>query len=109
MSIIEKSQEAIRKILGDKNKPEQYANYLKTIDRLAKVRARLPGRIPGTISNYTSGKIPGTISNYTSGKIGTVGRNVTNTGVSMSRILQSYQDRALRIAQAKYYQKQAKA
>ena len=97
MSIIEKSQEAIRKILGDKNKPEQYANYLKTIDRLAKVRARLPGRIPGTISNYTSGKI------------GTVGRNVTNTGVSMSRILQSYQDRALRIAQAKYYQKQAKA
>tara|TARA_R110000823_G_scaffold44961_3_gene116109 strand:+ start:207 stop:500 length:294 start_codon:yes stop_codon:yes gene_type:complete len=97
MSIIEKSQEAIRKILGDKNKPEQYANYLKTIDRLAKVRARLPGRIPGTISNYTSGKIS------------TVGRNVTNTGVSMSRILQSYQDRALRIAQAKYYQKQAKA
>ena len=96
MSIIEKSQEAIRKILGDKNKPEQYANYLKTIDRLAKVRARLPGRIPGTISNYTSGKIS------------TVGRNVTNTGVSMSRILQSYQDRALRIAQAKYYQKQAK-
>ena len=72
MSIIEKSQEAIRKILGDKNKPEQYANYLKTIDRLAKVRARLPGRI------------------------------------SMSRILQSYQDRALRIAQAKYYQRQAK-
>ena len=59
MSIIEKSQEAIRKILGDKNKPEQYANYLKT-------------------------------------------------GVSMSRILQSYQDRALRIAQAKYYQRQAK-
>ena len=96
MSIIEKSQEAIRKILDDKNRPEQYANYLKTIDRLAKVRARLPGRIPGTISNYTSGKIS------------TVGRNVTNTGVSMSRILQSYQDRALRIAQAKYYQRQAK-
>ena len=96
MSITKKSQEAIRKILKIEDKPQQYANYLKTIDRLAKVRARLPGRIPGTISNYTSGKIS------------TVGRNVTNTGVSMSRILQSYQDRALRIAQAKYYQRQAK-
>jgi len=97
MSLTKKSQEAIEKILKIEDKPEQYANYLRTIDRLAKVRARLPGRISGTISNYTSGKI------------GTVGRNVTNTGVSMSRILQSYQDRALRIAQAKYYQKQAKA
>jgi hypothetical protein len=96
MSIIKKSREAIKEILGTKERSDQYANYLTTIDRLAKVRANLPGRIVGTISNYTSGKI------------GTVGRNVTNTGVSMSRILQSYQDRALRIAQAKYYQRQAR-
>ena len=96
MSVIEKSREAITKILGVKKRSDQYANYLATIDRLAKVRANLPGRISGTTSNYTSGKI------------GTVGRNVSNTSVSMSRILQTYQDRALRIAQAKYYQKQAK-
>jgi len=97
MSVIEKSREAIKEILGVKKRSDQYANYLATIDRLAKVRANLPGRIPGTISNYASAKI------------GSVGRNVPNTSVSMSRILQTYQDRALRIAQAKYYQKQAKA
>ena len=96
MSVIEKSREAIKEILGAKKRSDQYANYLATIDRLAKVRANLPGRIAGTISNYASAKI------------GSVGRNVPNTGVSMSRILQTYQDRALRIAQAKYYQKQAK-
>ena len=95
MSIIEKSREAIKKILEEK-RSDQYANYLSTIDRLAKVRANLPGRITGTISNYASAKI------------GSVGQNVPNTGVSMSRILQTYQDRALRIAQAKYYQRQAK-
>jgi len=95
MSIIEKSREAIKKILEEK-RSDQYANYLSTIDRLAKVRANLPGRITGTISNYASAKI------------GSVGRNVPNTGVSMSRILETYQDRALRIAQAKYYQRQAK-
>jgi len=97
MSLIEKSRKAVKEILKEKTRADQYANYLTTIDRFAKIRANLPGRIPGTISNYTSGKI------------GTVGRNVSNTSVSMSRILQTYQDRALRIAQAKYYQKQAKA
>ena len=97
MSVIEKSRKAIKEILEVKKRSDQYANYLATIDRLAKVRANLPGRISRTTSNYASAKI------------GSVGRNVPNTSVSMSRILEQYQDRALRIAQAKYYQKQAKA
>ena len=39
MSVIEKSRKAIKEILEVKKRSDQYANYLATIDRLAKVRA----------------------------------------------------------------------
>jgi len=54
MSLIEKSRKAVKEILKEKTRADQYANYLTTIDRFAKIRANLPGRIPGTISNYTA-------------------------------------------------------
>ena len=63
MSVIEKSRKAIKEILGVKKRSDQYANYLATIDRLAKVRANLPGRISRTTSNYASAKI-GSVGMY---------------------------------------------
>ena len=48
----------------------------------------------------------GTNTGSPTGAISTVGRNVQNTAVSFSRTLDEYRARALRLAQAKYYQKQ---
>jgi hypothetical protein len=99
--IIARGKRATKAMLGIKNgkvdRGAQFANYLKMIDRLSKKRVNLAR---GFVAD------PGEKLTATSGQVGTVGRNVAGTSVSMSRILDEYHDRALRLAQAKYYQKQ---
>ena len=74
---------------------KQFANYMATIDRLRKNKVRLSGqfRLGTTTASPTR-------------TISTVGRNVPNTAMSFSKTLDEYRARALRLAQAKYYQKQ---
>jgi hypothetical protein len=100
-TVLERGKRATKAILGITNgkvdRGAQFRNYLAMIDRLSKKRV-----------NLTRGFVadPGEKLTATSGQVGTVGRNVAGTSVSMSRILDEYHDRALRLAQAKYYQKQ---
>ena len=100
-TIIERGKRATKAMLGLTNgkvdRGAQFANYLAMIDRLSKKRVNLAR---GFVAD------PGEKLTATSGQVGTVGRNVAGTSVSMSRILDEYHDRALRLAQAKYYQKQ---
>ena len=101
MSIIDRGKRATKAMLGLTNgkvdRGAQFRNYLAMIDRLSKKRVNLAR---GFVAD------PGEKLTATSGQVGTVGRNVAGTSVSMSRILDEYHDRALRLAQAKYYQKQ---
>ena len=72
---------------GKVDRGQQFANYLATIDRLAFQNFRLRGRVregPLTAKAGSAG-----------------GVKVTK----MSTILDNYHDKALRLAQAKYYQK----
>ena len=98
----ERGKRATKRMLGidggDKVKRgTQFRNYLAMIDRLSKLRVNLS---KGLVRD------PGETLTAVSGRIGTVGRNVAGTSISMSKILDQYHDRALRLAQAKYYQKQ---
>jgi len=100
---IERGKRAIKAMLGIKDtgvdRGAQFANYLAMIDRLSKKRVNLAR---GFVAD------PGEKLTAVSGQISTVGRNVPGTSVSMGKILDQYHDRALRLAQAKYYQRQAK-
>jgi len=100
-TVLERGKRATKAILGITNgkvdRGAQFRNYLAMIDRLSKKRVNLKR---GFVAD------PGEKLTATSGQVGTVGRNVAGTSVSMSRILDEYHDRALRLAQAKYYQKQ---
>jgi len=99
-TVIERGKRATKAMLGLNGKVDrgaQFANYLAMIDRLSKKRVNLAR---GFVAD------PGEKLTATAGQIGTVGRNVAGTSVSMSSILDDYHDRALRLAQAKYYQKQ---
>ena len=71
-----------------RHRQEQFAGYMNLIDSLKKTRVSLPGRI--ALGNLTAA----------SGKI--YDPKVTK----MSTIMNNYHDKALRMAQAKYYQKQ---
>ena len=71
-----------------RHRQAQFAGYMKLIDDLKRTRVGLPGRI--ALGNLTAA----------SGKI--YDPKVTN----MSTIMNQYHDKALRMAQAKYYQKQ---
>ena len=71
-----------------RHRQAQFAGYMKLIDDLKKARVNLPGRI--ALGNLTAA----------SGKI--YDPKVTK----MSTIMNQYHDKALRMAQAKYYQKQ---
>ena len=71
-----------------RHRQEQFAGYMNLIDSLKKTRVSLPGRI--ALGNLTAA----------SGKI--YDPKVTK----MSTIMSQYHDKALRMAQAKYYQKQ---
>ena len=99
--IIDRGKRATKAMLGITNgkvdRGAQFRNYLAMIDRLSKKRVNLAR---GFVAD------PGEKLTATAGQVGTVGRNVAGTSVSMSRILDEYHDRALRLAQAKYYQKQ---
>ena len=70
------------------SRANQFKMYMDTIDQLKNTRVRLPGRVE--LGNLTA----------KSGKIGSA--RTTN----MSTIMDKYHDKALRMAQAKYYQKQ---
>ena len=96
--IITKTQEAVKRTLGMGAKDyrqKQFANYMNTIERLRNRKVRLSG-------SYALG----TNTRSPTGTISTVGRNVPNTAVSLQKVLDEYRTRALRLAQAKYYQKQ---
>ena len=96
--IITKTQEAVKRTLGMGKKDyrqKQFANYMNTIERLRNRKVKLSGK-------YAIG----TDTRSTTGRISTVGRNVPNTAVSLQKVLDEYRTRALRLAQAKYYQKQ---
>ena len=75
---------------GDKGKTrrEQFAPYMSMIDNLKNTRVRLPGRVE--LGNLEA----------RSGKIGSA------RTTKMTDIMDKYHDKALRMAQAKYYQKQ---
>lgn len=72
------------------NRQTQHAQYLDIIDRLNMRKFELSGRVrdPGTMLRF----VPGT------------GKRVSTT--QMSTIMNRYHEKALRMAQAKYYQKQ---
>ena len=93
--IIKKTKDAVKAVSGKQTRQEQFANYMATIDRLRKNKARLSGQ-------FRLGTTTGSPVN----RISTVGRNVPNTAMSFSKTLDEYRARALRLAQAKYYQKQ---
>ena len=102
--IVARGKRATKAMLGlDKrgkvDRGTQFRNYLMMIDRLSKKRINLAKVLV---------RDPGETLTAVSGQIGTVGRNVPGTSVSMGKILDQYHDRALRLAQAKYYQRQAK-
>jgi len=86
-----KKIEDLRKNLREnkKNRAAQFANYLDMVDKYSKKRVSLKG-------NMVSLGNP----NVRAGRL----KNVGTT--KMSTIMARYHDRALRLAQAKYYQKQ---
>ena len=93
--ILKKTKKATKAIFDPESRQKQFANYMATIDRLRKNKVRLSGqfRLGTTTASPTR-------------TISTVGRNVPNTAMSFSKTLDEYRARALRLAQAKYYQRQ---
>ena len=92
-----------KKLFGkdkDDYRQKQYENYLKTIDRLRGTRVRLPGAVRAGL---------GTRTDSPTGRVQTVGRNIPNSAIQLNDILSKYQNRFLKLAQAKYYQRQVKA
>ena len=79
---------------------KQYSNYLQTIDRLNMSKKTLPGRVRGGLFTRTESPV---------GRVARVGSNVANTATTLNSILSKYQDRFLKLAQAKYYQRTTKA
>ena len=83
-----------------KYRQKQYENYLKTFDRLNVAKKSLPGRVRGGLFTRTDSP---------TGSIAMVGSNVRNTATTLNQILSKYQDRFLKLAQAKNYQRTTKA
>ena len=87
MKKIEDLRKNLRK--NKQNRTAQFANYLKMIDDFSEQRVSLKGsRV--ALGNTTARAGSGTMPKAT----------------KMSTIMSRYHDRALRLAQAKYYQKQ---
>ena len=99
--VIERAQNVARKFGRERDdfSQKQYENYLKTIDRLNMAKKTLPGRVRGGL--FTRTESP-------TGTVGRVGTNVANTATTLNSVLSKYQNRFLRLAQAKYYQRQVK-
>ena len=83
-----------------KYRQKQYENYLKTFDRLNVAKKSLPGRVRSGLFTRTDSP---------TGSIAMVGSNVRKTATTLNEILSKYQNRFLKLAQAKYYQKTTKA
>ena len=83
-----------------KYRQQQLANYLNTIDRLNKGFRIRGARVSAGL---------GTRTGSPTGRIAGVGRNVAKTAVQLNDILSKYQNRFLKLAQAKYYQRTTKA
>ena len=82
--------ERFRRRLRDnkKNRSAQFTNYLSMVDRYSKKRVSLKGSMVGLGDlKATSGRLSGPRT------------------TKMSTIMDQYHDKALRLAQAKYYQK----
>jgi|TARA_R100001480_G_scaffold139684_1_gene136791 hypothetical protein len=84
----------------DNYRQKQYENYLATIDRLRGTKTRLPGRVGSGL---------GTRTDSPTGRVQTVGRNIPKSAIQLNDILSKYQNRFLKLAQAKYYQRTTKA
>ena len=99
--VIERAQNVAKKFGRERDdyRQRQYENYLKTIDRLNMAKKTLPGRVRGGL--FTRTESP-------TGTVGRVGTNVANTATTLNSVLSKYQNRFLRLAQAKYYQRQVK-
>ena len=99
--VIERAQNVAKKFGRERDdyRQRQYENYLKTIDRLNMAKKTLPGRDRGGL--FTRTESP-------TGTVGRVGTNVANTATTLNSVLSKYQNRFLRLAQAKYYQRQVK-
>ena len=100
--VIERAQNVAKKFGKDRDeyRQKQYENYLKTFDRLNVAKKSLPGRVRGGLFTRTDSP---------TGSIAMVGSNVRNTATTLNQILSKYQDRFLKLAQAKYYQRTTKA
>jgi hypothetical protein len=72
-----------------KTRAEQFANYLNMVDSYSKKRVSLKGSMV-QLGNLKASAGRGSMPNLT----------------KMSTVMNKYHDRALRLAQAKYYQKQ---
>ena len=84
----------------DDYRQKQFENYLNTIDRLRGTSVRLPGAVRAGL---------GTRTDSPTGRVQTVGRNIPNSAIQLNDILSKYQNRFLKLAQAKYYQRTTKA
>ena len=90
MSLMKKIEDLRKNLRKNKqNRADQFANYLDMVDKYSRKRVSLKG-------NMVSLGNP----NVRAGRL----KNVGTT--KMSTIMARYHDRALRLAQAKYYQKQ---
>ena len=87
MAKIKKLQENLRK--NKQNRTAQFANYLDMVDKYSRKRVSLKGNMV-SLGNPNVRAGSGTMPKAT----------------KMSTIMARYHDRALRLAQAKYYQKQ---
>ena len=101
--VFEDIKTAGNKLFGkdkDDYRQKQYENYLATIDRLRGTKTRLPGRVGSGL---------GTRTDSPTGRVQTVGRNIPKSAIQLNDILSKYQNRFLKLAQAKYYQRTTKA
>ena len=100
--VFEKAKEAQKAKMEDKTayRQRQLQNYLATIDRLNKGFKIRGGRVSAGL---------GTRTGSPTGRIAGVGRNVAKTAVQLNDILSKYQNRFLKLAQAKYYQRTTRA
>ncbi len=87
----EKKWERFKRRLRDnkKTRAEQFANYLNMVDSYSKKRVSLKGSMV-QLGNLKASAGRGSMPNLT----------------KMSTVMDKYHDKALRLAQAKYYQKQ---
>ena len=83
-----------------KYRQQQLANYLNTIERLNKGFRIRGARVSAGL---------GTRTGSPTGRVQTVGRNIPNSAVQLNDILSKYQNRFLKLAQAKYYQRTTRA